>query len=161
MSSGAEFVTRRPRSAARRGDEKFMRILFVEDRLDVAEEIRESLGRADRGSFDVVRESNLVKAVAQIEGETFDLLLLDLSLPNVARSTAIELANDLSHRLPVVVLTGTESLEQSPARFSDGLRSCIESADLPRKLRTAIRRSRRLGTGVMTPLFCRIKGLCG
>jgi hypothetical protein len=32
---------------------------------------------------------------------------------------------------------------------------------VPGKLLSAIRRSRRLGTGVMTPLFCRIKGLCG
>ena len=161
MSTGTEFVGHRPRGEEARIDEKYVRILFVEDRTDVAEEIRVTLGRAGRGSFDVVRETDLVNAVAQIRGDTFDLLLLDLSLANVERSTAIELANDLAHRLPVVVLTGTEVLDEAPPSLRAGLKARIEAADLPGKLLSAIRRSRRLGTGVMAPLFCRIEGLCG
>jgi DNA-binding NtrC family response regulator len=161
MSTGAEFSGHRPRGGDARVDEKYVRILFVEDRSDVADEIRGTLGRAVRGSFDVVRETDLVDAIAQIEGETFDLLLLDLSLANVERSTTIELANDLAHRLPVVVLTGTEALEDGASPIRRGLKACIEHANLPRKLLSAIRRSRRLGTGVMAPLFCRIEGLCG
>jgi DNA-binding NtrC family response regulator len=160
MSTGPDFSEHRPHGEDTRIDEKFVRILFVEDRTNVADEIRETLGRACRGSFDVVRESNLVQAIALIEGEAFDLLLLDLSLLNVARSTAIELANDLSHRLPVVVLTGTEAFENDSSSIRAGLKSCIEQADLPGKLLSAIRRSRRLGTGVMAPLFCRIEELC-
>jgi DNA-binding NtrC family response regulator len=160
MSTGAEFADHRPHGEDGRVDEKFVRILFVEDRTDLSDEIRGTLVRAGRGSFDVVREADLVQAIALIEGETFDLLLLDLSLPNLERSAAIELANDLAHRLPVVVLTGTEAFadEASPIRM--GLKACVEQADLPRKLLSAIRRSRRLGTGVMAPLFCRIEGLC-
>jgi len=161
MSTGAEFADQSPRGEDIRVDEKFVRVLFVEDRTDVADEVRGTLGRAGRGSFDVVRETNLVRAVALIEGETFDLLLLDLSLPNVERSTAIELANDLAHRLPVVVLTGTEALGEGASPIRRGLKACIEHADVPGKLLSAIRRSRRLGTGVMAPLFCRIAGLCG
>jgi DNA-binding NtrC family response regulator len=160
MSTGAEFADHRPHADEARVDETFVRILFVEDRTDVADEIRQALGRATRGSFDVVRESNLVQAVALIEGETFDLLLLDLSLPNLERSTAIELANDLAHRLPVVVLTGTEAIEDLVSPIRTGLKACVEHADVPGKLLSAIRRSRRLGTGVMAPLFCRIEGLC-
>lgn len=161
MSTGAEFARHRPHGEDVRMDEKFVRILFVEDRTDVADQIRGTLGRAGRGSFDVVRETNLMRAVALIEGETFDLLLLDLSLADGERSTTIELANDLAHRLPVVVLTGTEALEGGASPIHTGLEACVEQADLPGKLLSAIRRSRRLGTGVMAPLFCRIEGLCG
>jgi sigma-B regulation protein RsbU (phosphoserine phosphatase) len=161
MNTGAEFTGRRPRAKSARVDEKYVRILFVEDRTDVAEEIRDTLGRAGRGSFEVIRETNLVHAVAQIEGEIFDLLLLDLSLANLARSTAIDLANDLAHRLPVVVLTGIEELREELSPIEKGFKACIENADLPGKLLAAIRRSRRLGTGVMSPLFCRIEGLRG
>ena len=161
MSTGAEFARHRPHGEDVRMDEKFVRILFVEDRTDVADQVRGTLGRAGRGSFDVVRETNLMRAVALIEGETFDLLLLDLSLANGERSTTIELANDLAHRLPVVVLTGTEALEGGASPIHMGLEACVEQADLPGKLLSAIRRSRRLGTGVMAPLFCRIEGLCG
>lgn len=160
MSTGAEFADHRPHGEDVRVDERFVRILFVEDRTEISDEIRGTLGRACRGSFDVVRESDLVQAIALIEGETFDLLLLDLSLPNVERSTAIELANDLAHRLPVVVLTGTEGFEHESSSIRAGLKACVEQADLPGKLLSAIRRSRRLGTGVMAPLFCRIEGLC-
>lgn len=160
MSTGTEFISHRPRGEEARLDEKFVRVLFVEDRTDVAEEVRVTLGRADRGSFDIVRESDLVNAVAQIRGDRFDLLLLDLSLSTVERSTAIELANDLAHRLPVVVLTGTETLAEAPPERRAGLKARIEQADLPGKLLSAIRRSRRLGTGIMAPLFCRIDGLC-
>jgi DNA-binding NtrC family response regulator len=161
MSTGAEFVGHRPKAMESREDEKFVRILFVEDREDVADEIRLALGQAGRGSFDVICEGNLVDAIAQIDGETFDLLLLDLSLPHIERSAAIDLATDLAHRLPVVVLTGTEDLRDQTPSIRSGLKTCIEHADVPGKLLSAIRRSRRLGTGVMTPLFCRIKGLCG
>jgi len=163
MGTGAEFVTHRPQGEEARVDEKFVRVLFVEDRTDVAEEIRGTLVRANQGSFDVVRETDLVNAVAQIRGETFDLLLLDLSLADVERSTAIELANDLAHRLPVVVLTGTEGLDEIAveAAVRPGLRSGIEQADVPGKLMWAIRRARRFGTGVLSPVFCRIDCLCG
>ena len=161
MRTGSENPRHRPCVKECRDDEKFVRVLFIEDRTDVADEIRGSLGRAIRGSFEVIRETNLVEAVAQIEGESFDLLLLDLSLPNVKRSTAVELANDLAHRLPVVVLAGTEELDEPDARICKDLKDCIEQADVPGKLLSAIRRSRRLGTGVMTPVFCRIEGLCG
>lgn len=160
MSTGAEFAGHRPHGEEARGDERSVRILFVEDRADVAGEIRETLAQAVRGSFDVVRERNLVAAVAQIEGQTFDLLLIDPLLPDVERSTAIEFANELANRLPVVVLTGTEALADQACLLQSGLKSCIERADLPGKLLSAIRHSRRLGTGTMSPLFCRIEGLC-
>ena len=160
MTTAAELAGHRLRGADVRPDEKYVRVLFIEDSREVADEVRTTLAEAERGSFDVVREANLVKAVAQIEGETFDLLLLDLSLTDVARPTAIDLANDLAHRLPVVVLTGTEELDLEAAAPRRGLRGCIEQADLPGKLMAAIRHSRRLGTGVMGPLFCRIEGLC-
>ena len=85
---------------------------------------------------------------------------LDLSLPNLERTTAIELANDLAHRLPVVVLTGTEAFDEEASQVRARLKACVEQADLPGKLLSAIRRSRRLGTGIMAPIFCRIEGLC-
>jgi hypothetical protein len=67
----------------------------------------------------------------------------------------------LAQRLPVVLLTGTEALADSGRVVPEGFERCIEHADVPGKLLTAIRRYRRLGTAVMTPTFCRIEGLCG
>ena len=159
MSTGAEFAGHRPHGSDARSDETFVRILLVEGRSEIADEIRQSLGKAGRASFDVICETSLVEAAAQIRGASFDLLLLDPQLPNVERDTVLELASDLAHRLPVVVLTGTEALSEAGAEVRNKLRSCVEHADVPRKLLSAIRRSRRLGTGVMSPIFCRLEGL--
>jgi len=161
MSTAAEFERHRTQAEDGRVDEHYVRILFVEDRTDFAEKIRSILGRCARGSFEIVRETDLVKAASHIRGDSFDLLLLDLSLGDVDRASAIELATDLAHRLPVVVLTGTEALAELDVDREPGVERCIEHADVPGKLLTAIRRYRRLGTGVMTPTFCRIEGLCG
>jgi DNA-binding NtrC family response regulator len=161
MSTAAEFASHRPQAEDGRLDEQFVRVLFVEERAEFADRIRGTLGRCARGSFEVVRESDLAKAAAQIRGESFDLLLVDISLENVDRGAAIELANDLAHRLPVVVLMGTEALLEAGSEIREGVERCIEHADVPGKLLAAIRRYRRLGTGVMTPTFCRIERLCG
>ncbi len=178
MGTGSEFARHRPRGNDARPDERFVRILFVEDRPDLADEIRQTLGAAGRASFEVICESDLVAAAAQIRGDSFDLLLLDPQLPQVDRRAAIELASDLAHRLPVVVLTGTEHLRERAQTGADGavdvsgppaavgdvdeptrrrLRECIRHADIAGKLLSAIRRSRRLGTGVMSPIFCRLE----
>jgi DNA-binding NtrC family response regulator len=159
MSTGAEFAGHRPHGNDARSDERFVRILLVEGRSELADEIRQSLGNAGRASFDVICETSLVEAAAQIRGESFDLLLLDPQLPDVERHAALELASDLAHRLPVVVLTGTEALAEAGIEVRTKLRSCVEHADVPGKLLAAIRRSRRLGTGVMAPMFCRLEGL--
>lgn len=163
MSTGTEFSNRQTHAEDARMDERFVRVLFVETRSDLADEICGSLGRAGCGSFDIVQESSLVSAAAQIQGETFDLLLLDPALPDVDREAVIELASDLAHRLPVVVLTGTESCPTPEPSNAESLRpllkGCIERAELPGKLLGAIRRARRFGTGVMAPIFCRIEGI--
>lgn len=161
MPTAAEFASHRPHAEHARVDEHFVRILFVEERAEFADRVRGLLGQCQRGSFEVVREQDLVKAAAQIRGDSFDLLLLDLSLENVERQAAIDLAADLAHRIPVVVLTGTEALIDPSTEIRAGIERCLEHADVPGKLLSAIRHYRRLGTGVMTPIFCRIEGLCG
>lgn len=160
MSTGAEFAGHRPHGDDARPDERFVRILFVEHFAPLADEIHQTLGRAERASFEIVRQSCVVEAAAQICGEEFDLLLLDPELPTIARSAAIELATELAHRLPVVVLVGTEHLDaEDGLDVRKRLRRGIEHADVAGKLLSAIRRSRRLGTGVMAPVFCRLEML--
>jgi DNA-binding NarL/FixJ family response regulator len=160
MSTAAEYARHRPHAEEARIDEEFVRILFVEDRAHFAEQIHRSLGNASRGSFDIIRETDLVRAADRIGADVFDLLLVDLSLGCLDRRATIELATDLAHRLPVVVLTGLESFIEPDSSGCAGLEACIQNADVPGTLLSAIRRSRRLGTGVMSPIFCRIEGLC-
>lgn len=159
MATGAEFAGHRPRGEDARPDERHLRILLVEGQSVVADEIRQSLCATSCASFEVVCESDLVEAAAQIQGDQFDLLLMDPRLPGVERTAALDLANELAHRLPVVVLTGTEALERADEGVRTRLATCVREADVAGKLLHTIRRARRLGTGVMTPMFCRLEGL--
>ncbi len=159
MSTGVEFREHRPHGEDARPDERHVRILLVESEAVLAEELRQSLTRASRASFEVICESDVVEAATFIRGEHFDLVLMDMRLPGVDRSAAIELANDLAHRLPVVVLTGTEAVDPAVPTLRDRLSACVDRSDVAGKLLAAIRRGRRLGTGVMTPIFCRLEGL--
>ncbi|MBJ20993.1 MAG: hypothetical protein CL933_16420 [Deltaproteobacteria bacterium] len=97
MSSGAEFAGQRPQGDEARSDESEVRILLVEDRTVIAEQIQQSLGRTSRVSFDVVCETSLVRAAAQIEGDRFDLLLVDPMLPG-------DLARPSPSRIPPPML---------------------------------------------------------
>jgi len=159
MSTGAEFAGHRPNGDDARPDERHVRIILVEGRALVADELRQTLATTARASFEIVCETDLVAAAAQVRGEHFDLLLIDPHLPGVERAAALELANDLAHRLPVVVLTGTEPLDRADEDMRSRLARCVQDADVAGKLLSAIRRARRLGTGVMTPIFCRLEGL--
>ena len=161
MATGAEFAGHRPHGEDARPDERHVRILLVEGQSVVADEIRQSLCATDCASFEIVCENDLVDAAAQIRGAHFDLLLMDPQLPGVERTAALDLANDLAHRLPVVVLTGTEALDRADERVRTRLAACMRQADVASKLLRAIRRARRLGTGVMAPMFCRLEGLIG
>ena len=159
MATGAEFAGHRPHGDDARPDERHVRILLVEGQSLVADEIRQCLSATSCASFEIVCETDLVDAAAQIQGEHYDLLLMDPQLPGVERTAALDLANELAHRLPVVVLTGTEALARADEGVRTRLATCVREADVAGKLLKAIRRARRLGTGVMTPMFCRIDGL--
>lgn len=159
MATGAEFAGHRPHGDDARPDERHVRVLLVEGQSLVADEIRQCLCATSSASFEIVCETDLVDAAAAIQGEHYDLLLMDPQLPGVERAAALDLANDLAHRLPVVVLTGTEALERADEGVRPRLATCVREADVAGKLLKAIRRARRLGTGVMTPMFCRIEGL--
>jgi DNA-binding response OmpR family regulator len=84
------------------------RILVVEDEPKVAEALREGLA-SER--YDVTVEHSGEDALARVEGEAFDVVLLDLGLPG---RNGLEVLNALRARgldLPVLVLTARDRLE--------------------------------------------------
>jgi len=131
-------------------DESRMRVLLVADRPRLLAGVRTVLEKSSRCFFDLDHELDLTSAAARIRGPVFDLLLVDLGLSAVRRSALIDVANELSTRIPVVALSGTESLA-APA-----LDDRLEAADLPALLLRTRRRARRLGAVAIAPVFCRL-----
>ncbi|MBK7949030.1 MAG: response regulator transcription factor [Deltaproteobacteria bacterium] len=137
-------------------DESRMRILLVADRPAVAAGIRAVLEKSSRCLFELAHELELARAAARLRGPIFDLLLIDLGLSGVRRAAVIDVASELSTRLPVVALSGTEAFAISEARSAHVFHARLHEADLPSLLLRTRRRARRLGAVALAPVFCRL-----
>ena len=86
-------------------DSKAVRILLVEDSTSDALLLQESLGETRSGEFDFTRVESWAEAVRCLREKQFEVLLLDLSLPDITgRDTFLRARAEAPH-LPIVVLT--------------------------------------------------------
>ena len=105
----ARLVTRHSVAEARRGR---VRILLVEDNQVnqlVAESVLQRLG------YSVAKASNGAQAIEAIEAEQFDLILMDLQMPEVDgyRATAALRARERGRqRTPIIAMTSTATAEE-------------------------------------------------
>ena len=81
------------------------KILLVEDNSDDAEFLRLSLARHN-GSADVTHTSLIADAVAALENGHFDVVLLDLNLPDGRGVECVEKIQAADDLVPIVVLSG-------------------------------------------------------
>jgi signal transduction histidine kinase len=83
-----------------------VKILLVEDSLSDAVLLQESLSERGAGEFEFTLAESWKEAAARLSNQTFDVLLLDLSLPDsIGRDTFVR-ARAEAPQLPIVVLTG-------------------------------------------------------
>jgi len=124
---------------------KTTHILLVEDNPGDAVLIQDTLRQATPSEFDVTWVDQLSEAVKRLVGTRFDLVLLDLSLPDsYGLETVIRACEEIPN-LPVVVLTGTDDetlgLEALQAGAQDYLiKGRIDYDHLPRALKYALTR---------------------
>ena len=120
-----------------------------------------ALGHASKGHFEVFHADRLERAIEELEAGSYDAMLLDLRLPDSDRNSTIDAAGTLAHRLPVIVLTGTEDPDLEIRASQVGaeeylIKDRLDRAELPATILRAIRRHRRLGSGGVDPVICRI-----
>jgi DNA-binding response OmpR family regulator len=120
-----------------------MRILVVEDEQKVADALREGL---EDERYDVVVERSGEGAFFRVNTETFDVVLLDLTLPG---RDGLEILRALRQRrmeTPVLVLTARDSLEDRvtglDAGADDYLVKPFAFAELLARIRALVRRGR-------------------
>src|SRR4051812_329197 len=88
-------------------------VLLVEDNLGDARLTRELLAEAAGAAFHVDHTTTLSSALQRLRGDTpesahYDLVLLDLSLPDAHGIEGIAAVQETRPDLPIVVLTGTD-----------------------------------------------------
>ena len=85
-----------------------MKLLLVEDNPPDARLLRETLKQAPAGAFHVEHVTRLDAALERLRQETFDLVLLDLGLPDSQGMETVTRTRQANPGLPVVVLTGLD-----------------------------------------------------
>jgi len=119
-----------------------MRILIVEDDKTLGEAIAKSLRQAD---FAVDWVETARAALQCLTVEHFDLLVLDLGLPDSDGHTVIGKLRELGQTLPVLILTARDALEERVKGLDGGADDYvikpIAMAELHARARALLRRS--------------------
>jgi DNA-binding response OmpR family regulator len=130
-----------------------MRILVVEDEHKVANALREGL---EDESYEVVLERSGESAFFRLNTETFDLVLLDLTLPGRDGLQILRTMREKGVKTPVLVLTARDTLQDRVLGLDSGADDYLVKpfafAELLARIRALVRRGRegevpRLGIG--------------
>ncbi|PKR52669.1 response regulator [Thalassospira povalilytica] len=130
--------------------EQRFRILLVEDNPGDAFLVRTLLEETGE-PFDIEHRSDLTSAMAVLNGEgpdaVFDVVLLDLTLPDSSGVTTISRIRDCANTAPVVVLTGHKDEELAFEALQHGAEDYLtkefpDGRTIRRSIRYAIERSR-------------------
>jgi sigma-B regulation protein RsbU (phosphoserine phosphatase) len=125
------------------------RVLLVEDNPGDARLLRESLAEARSERFELVHVDRMAAAEQRLKAASFDVVLLDLSLPDGVGLETVTRMLRVAPTLPIVVLTGTDddtlALRTVQAGAQDYVvKGQLSSQLLERTLRYAIERRRTL-----------------
>lgn len=86
-----------------------LKVLLVEDSNSDAELLKESLSQKEFGNFEFTHAETWADAVKHSKREGFDILLLDLSLPDTTGRETFLRARIEMPQMPIVVLTGNSN----------------------------------------------------
>lgn len=127
---------------------KPLRVLLVEDDPGDAELIMIALNECGRPSFDVVHCKTLASGLEELRNNPdFDVVLLDLSLPDASGDKTVTQAREAAPDLPIVILTGFDSWGFSQQMLALGAQDYmtkgnVDGAAVSRAIRYAITRMR-------------------
>jgi diguanylate cyclase (GGDEF)-like protein/PAS domain S-box-containing protein len=122
-----------------------MKILLVEDSVGDARLLREMLSEAHTHPTDLTHVASMQEAEGHLVSESFDLILLDLGLPDAQGAAAILRARKAAPDVPLVVLTGYDDAALASVALKHGaqdylIKGEIETRGLIRALRYAVER---------------------
>lgn len=138
--------------------EEPVRVLLVEDDADCARLVSRRLRWSTLAPFVVHQATDLQSALAQIEHETFDVMLLDLELPDSETSSTIAVAANFARSLPIVVLTASTDDVAAMLANGCGVQNYLtkgghDGAELARAVLGAIYRHRWIQRSHALPSF--------
>lgn len=128
--------------------EQRLRILLVEDNPGDARLVKETVAEADGGRFEITHLIRCEEAIKRVREEVFDVVLLDLSLPDSKGLETVERVSGAAPQIPIVIMTGLDDEDVAVAAAKIGaqdylVKGHIDSRGLVRSLRYALERKRQ------------------
>jgi len=128
-----------------------MRLLLVEDNLELADWLARVL-RRDNFVVDVLHDGEAADQALSLE--TYDLVILDLTLPSMSGMELLRRLRRRSETVPVIILTANASVDGRVAGLDEGaddyLAKPFDIAELEARIRVQLRRSARRPDPVIT-----------
>ena len=126
-----------------------IRILLVEDSPSDADILQGSLRQTHAGNFEFSWVERLEDGLARLGQETYDVLLLDLNLPDCSGPETFRRAQKAAPGMPVVVLTGSHDEAIGLAAVREGVQEYLikgetDGRQIARAIRYAIERKQFL-----------------
>lgn len=124
-----------------------LKVLLVEDDPGDAFLLQTLLTQADQVKFDLVCATRLAEGLDSLSENTFDIMLLDLSLPDSVGLATIDKVRAYTLNLPIIVLTGLDDEEIAMQAVQAGAQDYLAKGDLDdnmltRAIRYAVERHR-------------------
>jgi DNA-binding NtrC family response regulator len=135
------------RAAAKAESTDRARLLLVEDNPGDADLVREMLSSSRSARFDLSHASRLAEGLALLAGGGYDLVLLDLGLPDSAGLDTFYALHAAVPWVPVVVFTGTSDWETGIHAVAAGaqdflVKGSVNGDALVSRIRYAVERKR-------------------
>jgi len=111
-----------------------VQILLIEDNDDHAQIITRHIREAQKSEIHLVRENCLSLGLQRLSSHTFDLILLDLGLPDGDRHVTLSRALQAAPHVPIVVLSSIDDRQLALKTVSDGAEDYIYKAELNSKM---------------------------
>jgi two-component system, cell cycle sensor histidine kinase and response regulator CckA len=109
-----------------------IRVLLIEDDQAYARLIARMLRLAPI-EFDVTVADRLTMALGELYKSRFNLILMDLNLPDITGLDTIDVIRSAEANLPIVALTGEEDAEIEERVIERGAQICLRKSDLKTK----------------------------
>jgi len=130
-----------------------IRLLAVEDDPSLSFVLEEALGHTREAEIDATMASSLAEAFELVDAKRFELVLLDLSLPDSdGLETLTRMRRKLGRKVPIVVLTGNDDPELARRIAEEGVDHYLLKGEVGSKvLVSTIRAASQRGGGVAAP----------
>jgi len=109
---------------------KGLRVLVVEDNPADVDLIREYMADSGLISFQINSVSRLSEAIARLEGESYDLLLIDLGLPDSRGLETFYKVQTAAPNIPTIILTGYDDQEAAITAVRKGAQDYLIKGEI-------------------------------